>query len=223
MKGEGEIIMKYQEMVSNYELQADSARKLFLTYDQEKMIRRFHLEADAAWIYTEYLHTPCRISRSDGHIEAAADGAYRACSRFHTVMTIYDLLCHAKGETAPVLFGDWCTAAHFAVGSSPQASVFTKKYEAIFAGRAEELKSACERLGGVLLERVAGTDVMCEFAVMLYFPVRLQFWDKDEEFAPRIVVLWDKNAMAFLHFETTYYLQQDLLERLCAQLQDHFR
>ena len=56
MKGEGEIIMKYQEMVSNYELQADSARKLFLTYDQEKMIRRFHLEADAAWIYTEYLH-----------------------------------------------------------------------------------------------------------------------------------------------------------------------
>ena len=44
----------------------------------------------------------------------------------------------------------------------------------------------------------------------------LQFWDGDEEFPPRLILLWDRSADQFLHFETTFYLQGDLLTRLLA-------
>ena len=54
--------------------------------------------------------------------------------------------------------------------------------------------------------------------VTSYFPVLLQFWEGDEEFPPKLMLLWDENSMAFLHYETTYYLQGDLLERLSQKL-----
>lgn len=47
-----------------------------------------------------------------------------------------------------------------------------------------------------------------------FFPVLLQFWEGDEEFSPRLLLLWDRNTTEFLRFETTFYLQGDLLERL---------
>ena len=50
--------------------------------------------------------------------------------------------------------------------------------------------------------------------VFPFFPVMFQFWEGDEEFSPQVRVLWDRNTMQYLHFETTYYLQGDLMERL---------
>ena len=47
-----------------------------------------------------------------------------------------------------------------------------------------------------------------------FFPVLLQFWEGDDEFPPKLMLLWDKNAMDFLHFETTFYLQGDIARRL---------
>ena len=69
-------------------------------------------------------------------------------------------------------------------------------------------------MGGILQPRMAGADVTCIIPVTPFFPVLLQFWEGDEEFPPKLLILWDRNADSFLHFETTFYLQGDLLERL---------
>ena len=42
----------------------------------------------------------------------------------------------------------------------------------------------------------------------------IQFWDADDEFPAQIKIMWDDQTMRYLNFETTYYLQGDLLERL---------
>ena len=42
----------------------------------------------------------------------------------------------------------------------------------------------------------------------------VEFWDGDEEFQPKILLLWDKVSLSYLHFETTYYLQGDLLKAI---------
>ena len=128
--------MKRKSIASNYDLQVDIGKKLFMEYDQEMLIRRFHLISDETWIYLDYLHTPYRISRKTGQIQ----------------------------------------------------------------------------------EKLAGADFTCLIPVTPYFPVLLQFWEGDEEFPPKLMLLWDENSMSFLHFETTYYLQGDLLERLIRQL-----
>ena len=91
---------------------------------------------------------------------------------------------------------------------------FTKKAAAFFDDHPEQLKAACQALGGRLEQKIAGADITCRIPVTQFFPVLLQFWKGDEEFPPKLQLMWDRNTGSFLHFETTFYLQGDLLERL---------
>lgn len=200
--------------MDNYDLQVDIGKRIFLEYDQALMIRKYCMKADEQYIYLTYLNTDCRICRQSGSIEEQVCGQWRECRNFSTVMTIYDLLCYHKGETAPALFGQWCTAGTFVVTGVTQTDTFTKKYAKLFDGRLEELKEAAKKLGGVLQPPMAGADLTCKFPVTPFFSVLLQFWAADEEFPPKLLILWDRNADRFLHFETTFYLQGDLLNRL---------
>ena len=207
-----------QNPPSNYDLQVDMARDIFLGYAQEPLIRKFGLDADEAWIRLSYLNIPCRISRRDGRIEEYHNGQWLECRSFSTVMTIYDLLCYHQGPHPPLLTGQWCTVGNFVVTGVTNTGTFTKKYAAAFDGHLDALKEACAILGGELLPRMAGADLTCRIPVTAFFPVLLQFWAGDEEFPPKLMLLWDRNADRFLHFETTFYLQGDLLERLNAHM-----
>ncbi len=198
--------------MDNYDLQVDIAKGIFLRYDQEALIRKFSLEADEQYINLSYLNTPCRISRSHGGVEEYLEDRWTECRNFSTVMTIYDLLCYHRGETAPVLAGQWCTVGTFIVTGITETD--TKKYAAMFDGQLDKLKAACEKMGGTLQDPLAGADVTCLIPVTPFFPVLLQFWEGDEEFPPKLLILWDRNTDKFLHFETTFYLQGDLLQRL---------
>ena len=200
--------------MDNYDLQVDIGKRIFLEHDQERMIRKFSLDADGRYIYLTYLNTPCRISRSDGGIEERISGTWQECRDFSTVMTVYDLLCYHKGDIAPALFHRWCAVGTFVVTGVTNTETFTKKYAKLFDGRLDTLKAACEKLGGILLKPMSGADLTCQFQVTPFFPVLLQFWEGDEEFSPRLLILWDRNTDSFLHFETTFYLQGDLLNRL---------
>ncbi len=205
--------------MDNYDRQVDIGKGIFLEYDQEEIIRKYCLNSDRQYIYLTYLNTPCRISRESGGIEEQICGQWRGCRDFSTVMTIYDLLCYHKGKTAPTLSHQWCAVGTFVVTGVTQTDTFTKKYAKLFDGRLEELKAVAEKLGGVLQPPMAGADLTCKFAVTPFFPVLLQFWSGDEEFPPKLLILWDRSTNSFLHFETTFYLQGDLLNRLQCSLE----
>lgn len=200
--------------MDNYERQVDIGKRIFLEYDQNKLIRKFGLDTDAQYIYLTYLNTPCRISRKAGSIEECICGNWHECRDFSTVMTIYDLLCYHKGDTAPSLSGQWCTVGTFVVTGVTNTDTFTKKYARLFDSCPDALKAACQRLGGVLQTPMAGADLTCSFRVTPFFSVLLQFWAGDEDFPPKLLILWDRNTDSFMHFETTFYLQGDLLRRL---------
>jgi len=199
---------------SNYDAQVDVGRRIFLEYDQAKLIRKFQLEADSRWIYLTYLNTPCRISRESGQIDQLRDGSWKECRDFSTVMTIYDLLCYHQGPNPPVLSHQWCTVGTFIVTGVSDTSTFTRKYAALFDGHVDQLRSACASIGGIAETGKPRADVAYRIPVTSFFPVLLQFWEGDEEFPPKLQLMWDRNADSFLHFETTFYLQGDLLERL---------
>ena len=205
--------------VSNYDLQVDIAKNIFLAYDQQHLIRKFGLEADDAWICLNYLNTPCRLNRTTGTVEEQTAHGWQECREYSTVMTIYDLLCHHRGETAPALFHQWCTVGTFVVTGVTETETFTKKYAGVFDGKLEQLKAAAEKLGGIPQPRMAGADLTYLFWVTPFFPVLLQFWESDEEFPPKLLILWDRNTQSFMHFETTFYLQGDLLARLKATIE----
>ena len=200
--------------MDNYDLQVDIAKGIFLENDQELLIRKFRLEADGQYLYLTYLNTPCRISRKTGSVEEYNCETWQECRNFSTVMTLYDLLCYHKGDAPPALTGEWCTVGTFVVTGVTNTETFTKKYATLFDGHLDALKTAAQKLGGILQPPMAGADLICKFSVTPFFPVLLQFWEGDDEFPPKLLILWDRNTDQFMHFETTFYLQGDLLERL---------
>lgn len=206
--------MEKKDLPSNYDLQVDIGRRIFLEYDQSLLIRKFALDADELWIYLTYMNTPYRISRASGQIDELTESTWTECRNYSTVMTIYDLLCYHKGDTAPALYHQWCTVGTFVVTGVTDTGTFTSKAAALFDGHLEELKAACMKLGGTMEKRMASADVTCKIPVTAFFPVLLQFWESDDEFPPKLQLMWDRNANSFLHFETTFFLQGDLLERL---------
>ena len=201
--------------MDNYEKQVYIGRELFLQHDQDKLIEKYGLKHNEEYLYLQYIGTEYRISRIDGAIEYVADGEWKDCKEYTIVMTIYDFLCWSGKEILPSLTGQWQPVGRFVTaGSSPSTDSFVEKYAQAFSGKVEEVKQACICLGGKQMERLAGADLTFEMPVFQDFSVLFQFWDGDEEFQPKILLLWDKVSLSYLHFETTYYLQGDLLKAI---------
>lgn len=157
------------EVKSNYDLQVDMARKIFLEYDQAVLIRKYDLHCDDLWIYLDYLHTPCRIHRKDGRIEEKLNDSWQECRNYSTVMTVYDLLCYHEGENCPMLSGQWCSVGNFVVTGITDTEPYTQKIAGKLDGHTNALKAACQQLGGVLQPSVAGADITCRFPVTDFF------------------------------------------------------
>ena len=221
------------KMAGNYDKQVFIAREIFLKFDQNELIEKFQLERDENYLYLQLLDRLCRIERKTGIIEVSravlpsksealeikTEAKYEECLDYNIVMTIYDVLCYPK-ET-PVLKGEWCPLANLQVTmSSPSADLFTQKYADAFSGKIPQLWNACEALGGRRPEIMAGADVCWEFDVFPFFPVQLRYWDQDEEFPAQIRLLWDKNALKFMHFETLYYVVHVLLDAVEKGMQE---
>lgn len=202
--------------VSNYDLQMQAAGRSFLACSTEEIAARFGLQRDAQWLYVSFLSAPHRISLTEGRVEEKRNGQWNPAS-FHTSMTIYDLLANPNGR--PVLSGTWC--AHDALNAVRSGTLRGKlvgvppEAARLFSGKQDRLAHACKFLGGT---PVSGGDYACILPIFDFFPVLLRFWDADEEFPAQLQLLWDQNTPRYLHFETTFYTIQAIIERLKSLL-----
>ena len=224
-----------QNVTDNYKKQVYDAGALFLKYDQQMMLHRLPLKYDDDYLYVSMLDTELRVSRKNGQVESyskagrstrlsAAEESevkcmtgYEVCTDYAVVMTVYDVLCYS--EEIPVLSGKWCPLNSLQVTlSNPDADVFNRKYAGVFSGNIQKLKDACVRIGGTEPEVSAHADICWQFDIFPFFPVQFRFWDGDDEFEPKIQLLWDKNSLKFMHFETLYYVMGILMQRLMKEI-----
>ncbi len=196
----------------NYAIQARQARRLFLGYDQEHLIEKFGLEADADYLYLPFLDLHYRIHRRTAAVEKQeGDGPYVDGGSFNEVMTIFDALCWSKEDRR--LTGRWVSTA--ALGSmfhsgSLAGSMYAGMMDHI-ASREDALERVFQRMGGVRME--VG-EPGYRIPVFPFFPVYVQYWRGDDEFPASLRFLWDENTGDFLHYETLYYLMSFFLQRV---------
>ncbi len=198
-------------MKNNYDIMAEQARQLFLAYEQEPLCRRLSLPFTDTEIPIRFLGTEYHIRRSDGRV-LGADGKP---ADFNTVMSVYDLLC--RSSETPVLKGEFVpiTALNRIHGTHPVHETLNDPNAAFFAGRVRELDALCRRKGG----RAWGKgDVSCIIPAFDCFPVRLCFWDADEEFPASLQFFWDANALDFVHYETLWYISGELTRQLKTEI-----
>ena len=202
------------ERKNNYEIQAGQARKLFCAHDLDAVARAHGLRTDGDFLYLRLLSEDYRVSRADGYIARRDSGAWLPADGFDETLTIFDLLCDAKpGRRAA---GAWKTTLDFGgqVHRGPDgARIARMRWSCCTTGGRSCCERACLRLGGTPM---AGADVSFSLPFFEELRIAVQFWHGDDEFAPRLRVLWDANADQYLRYETMYYAIGLLKSRLRA-------
>lgn len=205
------------ERRDNYKVQAAQAKKHFLTYDQQEIICRCGLSWDESWLYLRFLAEDYRICRTTGDMQRLHRGDWTDGNGFHEVMTVLDWLCDSRGDR--YITGRWVNIVSLGHsfhtqlqedGTDPLADYFNRKPDAFCA--------ACEALQG---ERVSGGDVSYTIALLDGLRVLVQLWHGDEEFAPKLRLLWDENTTHYIRYETTWYAAALLRQRLRENIPEH--
>ena len=199
----------------NYAIQASQAKLRFLTYDQDQLIAKFHLDSDSEYLYTSLLCKPYRIHRRTGDMEYLDNGIWHDGNTYNEVMTMLDLLCDSRDDRR--VSGRWQNMLSFGLQfhqnlleepRDPMAAIIDQNPDAF--------RGACLSMGAKALP---GADLCFAFEVFDGLPIAIQFWHGDEEFLPRLRYLWDENARMYLRYETMYFAVNLLLTRIREQMQ----
>ena len=187
-------------MPDNYQIQLKNAQKYFLTYDQKKLIRKFRLRADEAFLYPTMFCTPYRLSRHTGKLERFTE-SWEDANTFGEVMTLLDILCDSKDDR--FLTGRWVSTQHF--GKHIHTGLLEPEYDALadtFDKTSGSFRKACLALGG---HPVKGGDEAYAIEVMDGLEIGIFFWHADEEFPAQLRFYWDENALMYIRYETMHY------------------
>lgn len=187
---------------SNYDQVIENWRLKFLEMDQEELIRKFQLEADEEFLYIIYFSKKFRIDRKNGFI--TEDGKSPG---FDTVMNIYNTFYYSAAH--PVASGN-LVAFRQVKRVYPFEAAYRRtiifRLQELFAGKTEELRKACEALGGTLLPQ---GDVGYVLPVFPFLNIAVLFWDKDEEFEAQANMLFDSEITEFMHEENVVCVAAD--------------
>ncbi len=197
--------------MDNYALAQENARLYFLSYDQSVMESRPGVIFQEGEITLSFLGYPAGVNRKTGQVTVCfPSGAYRNAN-FGEALSVYDWLCDQKPGAAASL--EYCP-----VHSLPGVMVRGKglsmsggKLGAFFDAHPEKLRKSCIALGGTPVDL---GDIGYKVPIFPDLYVLIKFYHSDEDFPPSVTLLWDKNILNFIKYETVYYVAGCLLDRL---------
>lgn len=193
--------------MANFDRLAELGKALFLQHDQKEIIQRLHLEADTERLYLTFCGDRYAIDRSTGDV-LGPDGTPAGPA---VSLTVFDMLCFTRRPVC--LSGEWRTTGMLPGSgqSSPDDVLLNSRLTQRFEERTEALAEACRRLGGTPFP--VG-DVAWEIPIFPWFPAVFQFWLGDDEFPSSARLLWDRDSLQYLHFETLFYIMGHVYDKL---------
>ena len=191
--------------MNNYEKMQEAARLRFLTYEFDKLCRHPAIKAEERGLKFRFLGQECYVNRETGEILIQGSKA-----NFIESLTVYDWLCDRKGDA--VAANEFCTVNSLpgVLVSGGTLGLNGNSIAPMIAKNPACFLEICKSMNG---KQVTGADL----AVVIYplpdLPMLLKFYQEDEEFPASLSLLWDRNILRFLRYETIYYLAGCLLER----------
>ena len=198
------------ERKDNYLIQANQAKRHFLTYDQERLVRKLKARSDERYIYVTFLSEPYRLEKVSGDLQRWDGSIWVDGNSFAEVMTLLDMMCDSREDRR--LSGRWKSMTDF--GLMFHQNLLEERRDSaadLFDRDPEGFRRACIAMEGV---PIPGADI--GYAIPLFDGLRIgvQFWHGDDEFYPRLRYLWDENALQYIRYETMHYVLPLMLKRL---------
>ena len=199
--------------VDNYLVQVRQAQARFLGYDQQTLIEKLKLQGDNNYIYVKLLCKTYRIARATGLVERLEE-TWEDANTHEEVMTLLDLVCDSRPDRH--LSGRWKNMQSFGLMFHQNLAEGKNPFAEAIQANPEGFRRACQALEG---EEVGNADIAYAIEVFEGLRICIQFWEGDEEFAPRVRYLWDENALMYLKYETMYFAINLLMKRIRAWMQ----
>ena len=202
------------ERVDNYLIQAAHAKEYFLTYDQPSLIRKLQLSFDDDYLYPVLLARRYRLDRRTGDLQKEVRGIWMDANTHEEVMTLLDLICDSREDR--FLSGRWKNMSDFGRAFHQNLLEDARDpWAELFQSEPDRFRQACEALGG---QPLSTGDIAYAIELFDGLSIAVQLWLGDEEFPPRLRLLWDENALMYLKYETMYYARALLLARIREEM-----
>lgn len=190
---------------SNYDKVIEEWRLRFLKMDQEALIEKFQLESDEMAVYLTYFNHKMRIDRFTGVITYLEEP--QKIAGFNTCMDIYNLFHYSIDiPVASGILVPFRQVKRVYPFEAAYKRTVLKTLQETFSGHVEELKKACEKLGGKHLPQ---GDAGYQLSVYPFLDIAVYFWDGDDEFEAQANMLFDSNITDFLHEENVVCVAAD--------------
>lgn len=195
---------------NNYLIQAQQAKDLFLSYDQEALIAKLKLRFDELFLYVPMLSETYRIHRQSGDIFRKTSTDWVDANSFEEVMTLLDLVCDCRENR--FLTGKWKNMTDF--GLMFHRNLLENKVDPWaekFQADPENFRKACLALGG---KPFSLGDIAYSIELFDGLSILVQLWFGEEEFPACLRLLWDENALMYIKYETMYFAKALLLQKI---------
>ena len=194
--------------MNNYERQREDWRKRFLTMDQADICRRLpEVTRTDAHLTLWHYGRQFAVHREDGVISALTDDKP---VEIMPQLNIYTLFWYASASAR--LSGEWIPFRELKDGS-PFTTAFQNgiltPLAATFSGKGDRLEESVEALRG---KRLAESGFL--LPAFDCIPVKLLFWDGDDEFPAQANVLFDRSATDFIHIESIVTIATEMLYQM---------
>lgn len=197
-------------LTNNYLIQAQQAKDLFVTYDQDKLISKLGLRHDETYLYPVMFSEVYRIHRNTGDIHRETESGWVDANSFGEVMVLLDLVCDSREDR--FVTGRWKNMTDF--GLMFHKNLMEGKadpFAELFQADPEGFRRACETLKGCPFPQ---GDIAYTLEVFDGLCLTLQLWFGDEDFPAGLRLLWDENALMYIKYETMHFAKGMLLEKL---------
>ncbi len=202
-----------KENRTNYEILVEEARRQFSSMDMVEVLNRTGIVPQDGYFRIRLLGRGYAVSAEDGTV-TRDDGEPSGTT---VPMILYDLLGYSEEGACPS--GEYTQVQNLA------RVVSTVKYAGQgmhdrnaqgMDGKDEQLKAACEKLGGTPWGK-GDVSYMIPLTGDLKFV--FSFWNSDDEFPASASVLFDKNSLQYMHYETLWYCLGHIFSRIKEEME----
>lgn len=202
--------MAAAKIENHYEKWGKEWQERFLTLNQEALMEKLpELTAEGDYLTIRHFGKKYGINRKTGEL-IAFDTAEQVS--LNTKLNIYTLLWYCSPQAGRV--GEWVPFRQLK-DASPFGPAFQKgvvdALAATFSRHMDRFAEACLKLGA---RDISMADAGFELDAFSCIPMRVLFWEGDDEFPAQANILFDKNAVSFIHVESIVTIASEGLCRL---------
>lgn len=188
-------------------------REKFIGFDGKENSKYISVEEDEDVIAVSYLGSRYRLCKKDGILEKQTEHGWSDKLQMNEALAVYHYIgdkknpVHASGEWVPEH-----TLDPVRIRTSDRIDPLFVSFAREYTGRVDQFAKRCELAGG-RFEASSG-DTAWVFYPFPEIPVKLVFWDADEDFPSQIKAYVKKSATDLVHYEAVSFMIADIFLKI---------